>query len=255
MNKKRSAIAFVIILFVLITALIVYIFSELYSENEIPVNNPQENKDALKFKNDYESLNGEKNGDNVIRTISIPEDNPFIYKTEDELAEMIKNKETFIVYFGFAKCPWCRSVLPTLIESVKNNKIDKIYYVDVLEIRDTYELNTQNKAVKTKEGTKGYYDLLELLGPVLDDYSPLTYKKGKKTIEVKVNEKRIYAPNIVVVKNGNPIALESGISDLQKDAYQELSDEIKCEMKEKIECLLEKYAKDENTCSIGEPIC
>lgn len=255
MNKKRSAIAFVIILFVLITALIVYIFSELYSENEIPGNNPPENKDALKFKTDYESLNGEKNGDNVIRTISIPEDNPFIYKTEDELVEMIENKETFIVYFGFTKCPWCRSMLPTLIESAKNNKIDKIYYVDVLNIRDTYELNAQNKAVKSKDGTEGYYKLLELLEPVLSNYSPLTYKKGKKTIEVKVNEKRIYAPNIVVVKNGNPISLETGISSLQKDAYQELTDEIKCEMKKTIDCLLEEYIKDDNTCSVGEPIC
>lgn len=254
MNKKRSAIAFVIILFILITALIVYIFTELFSENEIP-NNKTENKDALKFKSDYESLNGEKNGDNVIRTISIPEDNPFIYKTEDELAEMIKNKESFVVYFGFAKCPWCRSVLPTLIESAKKNKIDKIYYVDVLEIRDVYELNTKNKAVKTKEGTKGYYELLELLDPVLKDYSPLTYKSGKKTIEVKVPEKRIYAPNIVVVKNGNPIALETGISKSQKDAYQELDDGIKCEMKETIDCLLEKYTQENNTCSVGEPIC
>ncbi len=253
MNRRKSALVCVIILFIMISALIIYIFSELYSENDIPTGN--QNQDALKFKTDYEAVNGEKVGDNEVRTLSIPEDNPFIYKTEDELVEMINNKESFVVYFGFPKCPWCRSVLPSLIDAAKKNKIDKIYYVNVLDIRDTYELNDKNEAVKTKEGTKGYDKLLDLLSPILDDYAPLTYTKGKKTIKVPIDEKRIYAPNVIIVKNGNALALESGMIKSQTNGYQSISDEMKCEMTEKFNCLFEKYKSDNGTCSVGESIC
>lgn len=254
MNRSKRAAICVVVLFVLIGALIVYIFSELFNESETP-QAKEKNESALKFKNEYESINGDKVGDNKVRELSIPDDNPFIYKTESEIVEMINNKETFIVYFGFNKCPWCRSVLPSMIESAKKQNIDKIYYVDVLDIRDKYELDDNHKAIKTKEGSEGYNKLLELLSSVLENYSPLTYKKGKKTISVKIDEKRIYAPNVVIVKNGNAIALESGISDKQENAYQELTDEITCEMKEKFNCFFEKFNSDNGTCSLDEPIC
>ena len=254
MNKRRSALICVIILFVLIGALIVYIFSELFNESEIPEVKEQ-NKNALKFKEDYESLNGETLGENKIRELSIPEDNPFIYKSAEDIVDMINNSETFIVYFGFNKCPWCRSVLPTMIESAKKKGIDKIYYVDVLDIRDTYELDDNHKAVKTKDGSEGYNKLIDLLSSVLDDYAPLTYTKGKKTIKVNINEKRIYAPNFVIVKNGKPIALETGISERQKNAYEEITDAMTCEMREKFNCFFDKFNSDNGTCSLEEQIC
>ncbi len=254
MNKRRRALLCVVILFVLIGALIVYIFSELFSESEIPEAKEQ-NKDALKFKEEYESINGNDIGENKVRELSIPEDNPFIYKSEDDIVEMINNSETFIVYFGFNKCPWCRSVLPSMIESAKKKGIEKIYYVDVLDIRDAYELDDNHKAVKTKDGSEGYNKLIDLLSSILDDYAPLTYTKGKKTIKVKINEKRIYAPNVVIVKNGKPIALERGISDKQENAYQELTDEMTCEMKEKFNCFFDKFNSDNGTCLLEEPIC
>lgn len=254
MNKRRSAAICVVILFILIGALIVYIFSELFNESEIP-EPKEENTNALKFKKEYESVNGMEIGENKVRELSIPEDNPFIYKSAEDIVEMINNKETFIVYFGFIKCPWCRSVLPSMIESAKKKNIDKIYYVDVLDIRDAYELDDKHKLVKTKDGSEGYNKLIDLLSSILEDYSPLTYTKGKKTIKVKVNEKRIYAPNIVIVKNGKPIALESGVSEKQKNAYQELTDDMTCEMKEAFNCFFDKFVSDKGTCSVDEPIC
>lgn len=254
MSQRSRATICVVVLFVLIGALILYIFSELFNESEIP-EVKEKNESALKFKKEYESINGEKVGDNKVRELSIPDDNPFIYKTAEEIVDMINDKESFIVYFGFSKCPWCRSVLPTMIEQAKEKNIDKIYYVDVLDIRDKYELDDNHKAVKTKDGSEGYNQLLELLSSVLSNYSPLTYTKGKKTIEVKINEKRIYAPNVVIIKNGEAIALESGISDKQEGAYQELTDDIICDMKEKFSCFFEKFISDNGTCSLNEPIC
>ena len=254
MNMKKRALAFVLVLFLFVAFAIVYIFSELYSESEAP---EIVVTDAMKFKEEYEKVNGEKQGENTIRELSISKENPFIYATDAEIVERINNKETFVVYFGFATCPWCRSVLPSLIKSANENKIDTIYYVDVLNIRDKYELDENNKAVKTKEGTEGYYDLLEALDSVLDVYSPLTYvnKKGK-TKTVKIDEKRIYAPNVVVVKNGNPMALETGICESQTDAFMELSDEMLETTEYKFDCIFKSLSDDaENVCSKDENIC
>ncbi len=204
-------------------------------------------EDSIKFKEDYEKLNGktrDKDG-KTIRTIEISKDNPFKYKTEDELIQAINNKETFIVYFGFNDCPWCRSVVPTLIEVAKDLKIDNIYYVDVKEIRDVLELDDDNKAITKTKGSDGYYKLLKLLDNVLADYE-LTTKDGEK---IKTGEKRIFAPNIVAVVDGKPKKLTSGISSKQNDAYMELSDDMKEDMYNNIKAILELIVDTNNSCS------
>ena len=205
--------------------------------------NNKDNKeitDSIRFKEEYESLNGtirEKDG-KTIRSISITENNPMIYKTAEELVNMINNKETFMVYFGFKDCPWCRSMLPTLIEVANDLNLEKIYYVDVKEIRDTLSLSADDKIIVDNEGSEGYKQLLDLLDNVLDDYI-LTNSKGKK---INTKEKRIFAPNIVAIKDGKAKALEEGISENQKDGYAELTDDIKKEMYEKIENIIKEIA-------------
>jgi len=256
MNKKRkTATAIAVVLFMLVALEIVYIFSELYTESDIPDN--QTVTDSIKFKEEYEALNGTKNSNGQqIRSILIDEDNPLIYAEAKDIVSMIENKESFIVYFGFANCPWCRSVIPSLITSAKENNVTKIYYVDVLSIRDKYELNDKNKAVRTTEGTEDYYKLLSLLDPVLDEYTPLTYKDKKNKIKkVKINEKRIYAPNVIAVKNGEAKLNESGIIDALDDAYMELTDEMKCEMKERFRCLFDVLKEDNQVCEIDSQKC
>ena len=184
--------------------------------------NSSTTEDASKFKEEYESLNGqvrEKDG-KEIRTISIPDNNPMIYKEANDIVSLMDNKDTFLVYFGFSDCPWCRSVIPYLIEEAKNNNIKKIYYVDVKEIRDVLSISEEGKVIIDKEGTEGYYNLLKKLDNVLSDYN-LVDSEGNK---IDTNEKRIYAPNIVAVKDGKAIALTSGISEKQTNGYMELSD-------------------------------
>ena len=76
--------------------------------------------DAYRFKEEYESINGEENGHgNKNRSLEIPIDNPMIYASTDEIIEKMNNKESFVVYFGFASCPWCRSMVESLIQSAK----------------------------------------------------------------------------------------------------------------------------------------
>lgn len=203
--------------------------------------------DALKFKEEYESLNGESNEGNgkKYRDIEIDDDNPFVYKSEEEIIEMIDNEETFVVYFGFASCPWCRSIINPLMEVVDDLEIYPIYYVDVKEIRDVMVIDENGEVVTKKEGTDAYYELLEKLDTVLDDYI-LIDEDGN---EVVTGEKRIYAPNIVSVVDGEVRNLTDGIGKSQDDAYMELTDEMKEESYNKIKCSIECVANKNKVCS------
>ena len=177
--------------------------------------------DAKKFKKEYESLNGQVMNGKEVRTLNISKKNPFVYKEAKDIVSMIKNGETFVVYFGFASCPWCRSVLPNLIKVADELNIDKIYYVDVLNIRDAVDIDDVGNPYKKKDADLSYYELLSLLDNVLEDY--IVSKNGK---EYDTGEKRIYAPNVVVVKNGAVIGMTTGVSELQTDGYMELTEEM-----------------------------
>lgn len=188
------------------------------------------NKDALKFKEEYEKINGDKTSysDNKYRTLKIDKNNPYVYSSAKEILEKINNKETFYVYFGSSYCPWCRSVIEKSIESAQKNNIKKIYYVDMWNgfhneiLRDTYKLNDENEATKEKDGTKEYYKLLEKFDNLLEDYT-LTTDDGE---EVKVGEKRIFAPDFIYVENGVAKKITSATSEKQKDADAKLTQEI-----------------------------
>lgn len=188
-------------------------------------------KEQKNFKKEYESLNG----DSDYRTVNIPKNNPIVYATANEIVEKLKNNETFYVYFGSLYCPWCRSVIEKSLEVANNKKINKIYYVDIWDgnhneiLRDTFEIDEKGEAVATKIGTEDYYELLNRLNPVLDDYI-LTNDKGEK---ITCNEKRIFAPTFIYVENGKAIRKETGISDKQKNAKDELTDEIKTDEENK----------------------
>ncbi len=206
------------------------------------------NTDAYKFKKEYESLNLTKSSSGkTIRELNIDENNPFVYKTEDDIVNAINNKETFIVYFGFPSCPWCRSVLPTLIDVSKEYSINKIYYVNVEDIRDAYALNDKNEPVKAKEGTSGYNKLLELLKDKLADYN-LTTEDGNT---ISTNEKRIYAPNIVGVIDGKVIDVVTGISSLQTDGYMELTSEMQQETYDIFVSVIKEVSEALNSCDIS----
>ncbi len=205
--------------------------------------------DASKFKEEYESLNGTTNkSGKVIRTITIDKDNPIVYSTAEEIVKKIEDKETFVVYFGFASCPWCRSVLPTLLDVSKDLKLDKIYYVDILNIRDSLILDDNGKLITETEGSEAYYKLLTLLDSVLSDYS-MSDKDGNK---IETNEKRIYAPNVVGIANGKPLELTTGISSLQTDAYMELTPEMIKETTSMFRCVIKCVLESNNSCSLDK---
>ena len=82
--------------------------------------------DAEKFKEEYESINNKEIYGNKARELNIDKNNNIVYKSDEEIVQMIKNKETFVVYFGFPKCPWCRSVLPSLLDVSSDLGLEKL---------------------------------------------------------------------------------------------------------------------------------
>ena len=199
----------------------------------------KKNEDAIKFKEEYETLNGQTNARGIEhRTVSISSDNPYVYQTADEIVERINNKETFYVYFGDTQCPWCRSNVEMAIKQAKKYNIDTIYYVKIWDdnhneiLRDKLSINEDGEVVVDSEGTESYYKLLELLDSVLSDYT--------LSDEVEPTEKRIYAPNYIYIENGKPVLLVEGISEDQEDARGEWTDKILKDEEEAFEKLFNR---------------
>ena len=199
--------------------------------------------DAIKFKEEYESINGEELYGKKARELTIPEKNPFVYATADEIVEMMDNDETFAVYFGFNTCPWCRAAVSTLIDVANDLGLKKIYYVDVKEIRNVLEV-VDGEVTTKKEGSKGYMKLLKKLDNVLDEYE-LKDEDGK---EVDTKMKRIYAPNIVSVVDGKAEKMTTATSDDLENPYDELTDKIIADSYDMIECTLECVSSKNNVC-------
>lgn len=205
------------------------------------------NKDASKFKEEYESINGKKVSEtNSQRVVTIDEDNPFVYSNGEDIVKMMDNKETFFVYFGDKQCPWCRSSIEKCIESAKKNGIEKIYYVNIWDdehneiLRDKYTLDDNNNLELVIEGDKSYKTLLKKFDSLLEEYT-LTDTNGNS---ISTGEKRIYAPNYIYVKDGIAKKLISGTSSLQENAYDELTEDM---LKEE-ETMFDEFFRVNNYC-------
>jgi len=182
--------------------------------------------DALKFKNEYESLNGEESkSGKVYPEVLVDEDNIIEYVSLKEAAKLI-DEETGVFYFGYASCPWCRNAVNMLLKAADSTDIDKIYYIDMEDMRDTKEVNVDGEVVTTKEGGEGYNELLKVLDSILLNYTI----KDKDGNEVDAGEKRIYVPLVVFVVEGEIIDYHLDTVSSQTDPYVELNEEQQIEL-------------------------
>jgi len=181
----------------------------------------QEKTDAIKFKEEYEALNDKELGNlgKKYPTLKIKENNPMYYASYEEVLEVLD--ETAIIYLGYPECPWCRNLVPTLIDAANKTSINKIYYINMKDERNKLSLD-ENGEIKTEyEGTEGYKKLVEKLKDVLPVYEGLNDESIK----------RIYVPVVIFVKDGEVIKMHIDTVESQTDPLVELTKEQKAELK------------------------
>ena len=220
--KKDNLILLILLGVVVVLVVVCGIFA--YQREEQTLNK----SDAEKIAEEYASLNDQVNETNNLTypSVDLGIDNPFVYASEETIIDLLENK-TGVIYFGFSSCPWCRSMLPILNEAASEVGMGRIYYLNVQDIRDTLELDENNKVVTTKEGSNGYYQILSLLDEYLSEYT----LEGKKNELVDTNEKRLFAPTVVGVRNGEIVGFHEGTVDTQENGFSTLTDEEKEELK------------------------
>lgn len=163
----------------------------------------KQTEDEKKFETEYETLNGTANEEGVAhKTVNILKDNNVKYLSLEEADKMLE-EGSGVIYFGFASCPWCRNLVPTLLDVAKEEELEEIYYVNLLDeegndLRSKYTLNNKNKPKKEKDASMEYYNILASLSEYLSQY--VLYTEAGK--EVEVPEKRLSAPTVVAVKEG-----------------------------------------------------
>lgn len=184
--------------------------------------------DEKRFKNEYEVLNGttRENGDKI-KDVTIKEENHITYIDAKEAAKIL-DTGSGIIYFGYAACPGCRNFVPVLIDAANASGVDKIYYVDIRQddkdsndIRDIYALNERKRPSKIKDATDEYLDIKLILANYIEEYV-LTTEEGKK---VSTGEKRLYAPTLVAVKNGEVVGHRVGTVKDENENANSLTDD------------------------------
>lgn len=235
--EKSNKIYFIIIIVCALSVIGLCVYA-IANHKEIKVT------DAVKFKQEYESLNGLVNETNEKEylNVEIEEENPIIYKSGQEILDIMKNEDA-IIYFGFAACPWCRNAVPVLLETAKELNVDKIYYVDILDMRDTYKFSGSIEPEQTKKGTDAYYSILKILDKKLEEF----YVTDDAGNMYDTGVKRLYAPTVVSMSGGKVKGFHVATVESQKDPYKALNDKQKEELKTAYKDLI-KAIKDDTVC-------
>lgn len=174
--------------------------------------------DAEKFKREYELFNGEEAYGMKYPSLEIDKDNPIKYSNSKEIENILKSGSG-IIYFGYPKCPWCRTAVPVLLHAASDAGVNKIYYIDMSEERSSYSYK-EGKVTLDKKGTDQYYELLKLFEGYLDKY----YVKDENGVEHDTGETRIYVPIVFFVREGEIVGYHLDTVETQKNPYQDLND-------------------------------
>ena len=157
-------------------------------------------RDNIRFKMSYEVNNNMEYSNGKKIKVSIPLDNRVKYIGSEKLLKILK-EGTGVIYFGYSTCPWCRNAIPILIDSIKENDIKTLYYVD------THEIDLENISD----------ELYEKLDPYLK--------------EDEDGNKRLAVPDVYVVKNGEIKGHHLGTVESYKNPYLGMNDDQKEELK------------------------
>ena len=191
-----------------------------------------------RFEKEYESLNGKNNSyGGTYLEVEIDDENVIHYSSYEEVFSILEGKSG-VIYFGFPECPWCRNLVPVLLEAATDAGLDTLYYLNNRSDRDQKSLNDNGKVVVEKDGTEEYYQLVEKLNSVLGEYEGLNDDSIK----------RLYFPTVVFVKDGKIVDSHIGTLDSQEDPNVSLTDDQHQELLELLTSKMLKVISCSSTC-------
>lgn len=254
-----AVILIVMVVVAVLASLIVLFLNHTHNgdgANSIDNTSVQQNgmRDALRFKNEYESLNNtvRQSDGATYGEVVIDEDNPVVYVTPTEVLDLL-DAETAVIYVGAEWCPWCRNAVPVLLDVAKQYGVDKLYYLNLDGEKSEFEVKN-GELVQRQKGSEAYYELLDKLKDKLRDYA-ISDRDGN---EYSTGEKRIYQPHVFGIKDGKVVADKSGTVELTEgqNKYDILSSAQKNELRKVYLELFEKvYGERMETCSTAEQVC
>lgn len=231
MKKNNLKPLLILLLLIFIVSIGIYFLN---NKNNNNTTQEQTISDSSKFKQDYEAQNTTKDDENNLKYISmsLPDKMPFKYATTEDVFNLFE-KGTGVVYFGMPECNWCRTMLPILIDVANENNIDTILYFNPKQIR--------------ADNTPEYQKLIEILKNYL---STDTSTQKETDSNFDKNKKRLYMPDVYVVKNGMVIGNHADTVNSQEDPKVTLTDSQQIELKKIFTDLLSQISSktcDENT--------
>lgn len=96
------------------------------------------------------------------------------YIDGNKAVELLNSKDNAIIVFGFKVCPWCQACIQYVDEIAKEKGYKEVYYLDIKDMRDNEE-----------SADRDIY---------LNIYNKIKEKIG--------NPEKIYAPTVIVLKEG-----------------------------------------------------
>lgn len=164
-------------------------------------------------KNAFEALNGQTaaNGQPYME-VHIPEDSLFEPINEEDALQLLESG-TGVLIFEFPECPWCRNMMPVVDQAAKEMALSKLYAFNIREERDQITLGDDGLVV-VNEGTEFYRKVLEILGENASVYDGLNDESIR----------RIYAPTVFVIVDGEVLSSHVSTVDSQSDPFIPLTD-------------------------------
>ena len=120
---------------------------------------------------------------------TLPEETDNFVKTDvASVIAAIDNKETFVVYFGFEGCPWCKEALP-ILKTLSDEYGIKVNYVDTRE-KEEYKSNVD-----------------------IDNYDLLVERLGEYFSLDEDGKRHLYVPFVFFINEGEVALAHEGTID------------------------------------------
>jgi len=166
--------------------------------------------DGIAFKTEFENFN------QVNDALTIGKENPFKYLTDFNVDDFFSGSG--ILFLGYPTSNVSRGVVSLLLDFAANEEITEIYYCNLENHRDLYEIEDGTPVLK-KDGSVLYQSLLKYLSSYSKPYQIIFEEQ-----EYSVDEKRLYGPALVFLKDGKVIGYFDQFARKEKDEFSGFSD-------------------------------